>query len=210
MILAVIKLETPKALRVFESVEKTLEKRYRPLLAHDLQEMAPLCWATTVKPLHAGMVSFLALDLMIHLRQTPCQFIFSNDLMDFRMQREPLEKSRDLVEELVKALAPSPLKESRMSFRGFGPRIDVCLNALGLLYLDILQSLTQVEANVLSSLRKLQFEKYKTPMESKTFGLQKHVASALGKSPVAIHKSLRSAKYELAASTARSMSEIIG
>ncbi|MCC5847750.1 MAG: hypothetical protein JJU29_06600 [Verrucomicrobia bacterium] len=210
MILALIKLESPKAQRAFEDVHQTLEERYRPLLAHDLQEMSPLCWATTVKPLHAGMVSYLVFDFMIHLRQTPCQFIFSNDLMDFRMQQEPLDKSQGLIDELLTSIGPAPQKESRISFRGFGPRIDICLNALGLLYLDILQSLTKVESEVLSSLRKLQYGKYKNPMESKTFGLQKHVASELGKSPVAIHKSLRSAKYELAASTARSMSEIIG
>ena len=102
-----------------------------------------------------------------------------------------------------------PTTQARMTFKGFGNRIDIGLNALGLLYMEILTSLTKVEANVLTLLRELQYEKYQDPLEVRTFGLQKRVAAKLGKSPVAVHKSLRSAKYPLLAETAVSMKNMM-
>lgn len=210
MILALFTLEAGKYLRRFEPFLSVTGERYGKVLASRFEPVDDLIWMATIKPIHGVIAPYLVLDLMITARQLPCHVLFANDVLDFRGKHEPLSPENDEVQRLASQSTQKHNITATTSYQGFGPRIDIALNAISLLYMEILLSLTQVEANVLSSLRAKQYERYQHPGETRTFGLQKHVAHELEKSPVAVHKSLRSAKYDLLASSAKSMSAIIG
>jgi hypothetical protein len=210
MILTLITIESPKKAKHFSKFENLAQSRYATYLSQEFASYDSTSWYTAVKPYHSGLFPFLVLDALIHFRGTPCHFFFGHDLLPFgSMTREELELDETVKHELESIVNRAPSPKSLMEFHGFGTRIDIGLNALGVLYMDILDSLTKVEADVLSTLRTLQFEKYADPMNVKTFGLQKRVAEMLGKSPVAVHKSLRSAKYPLLADTATAMKEMM-
>lgn len=210
MILALFTLETGKHFQRFEPYLSLCAERYDHLLASKFEPVDDLVWMTTLKPVHGGVAPYLVLDLMISARHIPCHVLFANDVLDFRGNHEPISPSSDEVLRLASQSSQKHSMTASACFQGFGPRIDIALNAISQLYMEILLSLTQVESNVLSSLRSLQYVRYSDPCETRTFGLQKHVATELEKSPVAVHKSLRSAKYDLLASSAKSMSSIIG
>lgn len=148
----------------------------------------------------------MAMDMMILLRGVPCHVCF-DDLLPISSHDSPvaLTLTDSQAERITEIANSAPTERSHVSFEGFGPRIDVGLNGLSVLFVDILASLTRVEAEVLSLMRSLQYDKYGDPRETKTFGLQKQVATQLEKSPVAIHKSLRSSKYHLLAEATNAM-----
>ena len=206
MILGLFTLHTAKALPEFSKFEKLLMERYAPILSMKVTERASGSWFIAVKPYHAKYFPFMAMDMMIMLRALPCHVCFAHDILPIgandpsSIVLEPDQEER--VEELI---TKAPADQSHLSFMGFGPRIDVGLNGLSTLFVDILASLTRVESEVLSRMRNLQYEKYGDPRETKTFGLQKQVATQLEKSPVAIHKSLRSSKYHLLAEASTAM-----
>jgi len=206
MILTILTIESPKHAKRFAEFQHLAHERYATYLAQEFHPYNATSWYTAVKPYHSGIFPFLALDALVFFRGSPCHFFFGHDLLPFgTMTREELELDPAVKDEVDKIINRDPSPKSLIEFHGFGTRIDIGLNALGVLYLDILDSLTKVEAEVLSHLRTLQYDKYKDPMNVKTFGLQKQVAKKLEKSPVAVHKSLRSAKYPLLAETATAM-----
>lgn len=210
MILAFLKLESPTPPLGLKGFQGLLADRYASYIHQPLTPFENQSWYLAVKPYHAGIFPFIAMDLMTQVRGLQGHWMFAHDILpysasgseDMFLDETVTQQLHDLAESLS-ASAPA------MSFKGFGNRIDIGLNALSLLYMEILTSLTKVESNVLTLLRTLQYEKYKDPLEVRTFGLQKQVAARLEKSPVAIHKSLRSAKYQLLAETATSMKNML-
>lgn len=210
MILALFTLESTKHQKLFSPFLTLTEERYGERLARPMEKAEERSWISVYKPIHAGIAPYMMLDLMVHAHRIPCHMVFANDVLDFSMQREPMNLNHEAIQRILVNSSRNHSRSSSAHFQGFGPRIDLALNAVSTLYMDILLSLTQVESTVLSSLRALQYGKYQDPTETRTFGLQKHVASELNKSPVAIHKSLRSAKYDLLSETAKSMRGMIG
>jgi hypothetical protein len=210
MILAFLKLDSATPPAGFKGFQTLLTERYASYVHQPLTPFENRHWYLAIKPYHAGIFPFLALDLMSQVRKLPCHLHFAHDVLPYSSTSTGENYLDDTVTQQLHDLADSlQLAEPRMTFKGFGNRIDIGLNALALLYMDILGSLTKVECSVLTLLRTLQFEKYGDPLEVRTFGLQKQVASQLGKSPVAIHKSLKSAKYPLLAETATSMKNMM-
>lgn len=209
MILSLFTIDTPKSTRAFEAFSGIVAERYSRLLAQPLQAVATLTQAAAIKPIHAGVLPYMVMDLLIHSRRLPCHIIMAQDVLDFGAANDGLHHLQEAIEQLQRECPKNNVHQASVYFRGFGPRIDMSLNTICLLFMDILMSLTQVEGDALTCLRARQFERYENPMELKTFGLQKVVANDLGKSPVAIHKSLRSAKFDLICHTVRAMQEII-
>lgn len=210
MILAFLKLDSTSPPAGFKGFQEVLSVRYEPYIRQQLTPFENQNWYLAVKPYHAGIFPFLAMDLIAQVRKLPCHLYFVHDILpystsgskDLVLDESVTQQLHDLAESLT-------VSEPKMTFKGFGNRIDIGLNALSLLYMEILSSLTKVEASVVTLLRTLQYEKYGDPLEVRTFGLQKQVAARLGKSPVAVHKSLRSAKYHLLAETATSMKNMM-
>ncbi len=209
MILALFRLDSPRQVKRMQPFIDLLQDRYGEVLLHPLNQLDPLTWHTALKPFHSGYFPFIALDMMIELRGLPAQMIFAHDLLKFGRPGEVLELDAPTLEEVQRLLGTLPAESAQLEFKGFGPRIDIALNIISTLYIDILGHLTKVEAEVLQHLRSLQYEKFEDPSNVRTFGLQKRVAALLDKSPVAVHKSLRSAKYELLADTATAMKNLI-
>jgi hypothetical protein len=210
MILGLIKLQSAKSPSGFSEFEKILDERYQDYVLHPLTAFESQNWYMAVKPYHAGMFPFMALDLLSTLRGLNCQLMFVHDVLPYSTSGvADVFKDESVTRQLQELCESMNFTETRMVYRGFGGRIDIGLNALSLLYMEILGSMTKVESDVVVLLRKLQYQKYKDPLEVRTFGLQKKVAEGLGKSPVAIHKSLRSAKYHLLAETATSMKNMM-
>jgi hypothetical protein len=209
MILVAIRLNNPKHLKQFNPYLTLLEERYQPFFGQAVAEMDSGHWVTSVKPFHAGVFPYLCLDAMIHTGQADCNLCFANDILDFSLNQEvsPGDLGR-LLHQNSAANGPKS-KKACSHYQGFGRRIDLALNAISRLVFDSLHSLTKVEADVLRELRRLQFHHYKDPCITRTYGLQKHVADKLGKSPVAVHKSLKSSKYELLSESANTMRTIL-
>ncbi len=206
MILGLFTLHTAKALPEFSKFEKVLRERYAPILSAPVAERASGSWFTGVKPYHASFFPYMAMDMMIALRAMPSHICFVHDLLPITTSESPtLLLGPDQEEKIEELINQAPMDQNHLKFQGFGQRIDIGLNGLSTLFVDILASLTRVESEVLSRMRHLQFEKYGDPRETKTFGLQKQVAKQLEKSPVAIHKSLRSSKYHLLAEASGAM-----
>ncbi|MDF3128786.1 hypothetical protein P0Y35_06225 [Kiritimatiellaeota bacterium B1221] len=210
MILSILTFQTPRTPPSFQPFADLCNERYAPYLSQPFSNFGPESWYSAVKPYHSGIFPFLAMDLMILYRGCTSNLFFGHDLLPYSSDENHPAQMDDSVMNQVNAIVSSISKgTSTMQFRGYGNRIDIGLNALSTLYMEILSSLTQVECGVLSYIRQLQFEKYQDPMETKTFGLQKLVAEKLNKSPVAVHKSLRSAKYNLLAETATAMKQLM-
>jgi len=209
MILALLTLETDSPPSGVVTFQQILEKRYAAYLHTPMTPFENQNFYLAVKPYHAGIFPFMVLDLMIHARALPCHWLFAHDILPYSTSEGQVFIDDVVGKQLQDLSETLTTTEPMMTFKGFGNRIDIGLNALSLLYIEILSSLTKVEAGVLSVLRELQFEKYKDPLNVRTFGLQKQVATRLDKSPVAIHKSMRSAKYMLLADTATSMKNMM-
>lgn len=210
MILTVLTLNSPRTAPSFEPFEQLCSERYSSMLGQDFVPYAPGTWYTAVKPYHSGIFPFIALDLMIMFRGNPCKLFFGHDLLPYTSQeKSDIHLDDGMQNQINQIISYNSKTTSSMQFKGYGNRIDIGLNALSKLYMDILSSLTKVECEVLNHIRDLQFQKNKNVMETKTFGLQKLVAEKLNKSPVAIHKSLRSAKYPLLAETAIAMKNMM-
>lgn len=210
MILALLKLDSPTPPPGLKTFRDLLLQRYSAYVHQPFTPFENQNWYLAVKPYHAGIFPFMVLDLMTQARGLHGHWLFAHDVLPYSMTGSGEMFLDDSVTQQLHEFTESlSTTEPQMTFKGFGNRIDIGLNALSLLYMEILGSLTKVESGVLTLLRTLQYEKYKDPLEVRTFGLQKHVATRLGKSPVAIHKSLRSAKYHLLAETATSMKNMI-
>ncbi len=210
MILCLLSVECPRHHKHFEEFAGVTRERYTHYLAHRIDSLRGGVWFCAIKPYHTEAFPFLVLDLLIHLRGLPCKVFFGQDLLpygDTPSLKEHL--GGPLAGPVAKALETQPTGVAALRFQGFGPRIDLALNALGALYCELLASLTRVEADVLAKLREFQHLKYQTPTDARSFGLQKQVALALGKSPVAVHKSLRTAKYDLITRTAHAIRDIL-
>jgi hypothetical protein len=211
MILALLTLDSPKHVKAFDAFLDLIHKRYASFLSQPLEPVGNHTRFSAVKPYHSEAFPFLALDMLVHFRNQPCQLFFGHDMLTLNgSESVRVLPGGALSESVASVLKDSPKGQPCLRFQGFGPRIDLALNALATLYVDLLSSLTKVEAEVIEQLRTLQYEKYNCPISVKTFGLQKQVAAKLGKSPVAIHKSLRSAKFDLVSDTASAMKQIMG
>ncbi|MEX2607312.1 MAG: hypothetical protein WD708_08205 [Kiritimatiellia bacterium] len=210
MILTLIILKSPQQVSAMKPFEEMARSRYHPYLSQEFTVYAPGVWFTAVKPYHSGIFPFLALDLHILLRGVSCNVFFGHDLLPYNaVDHERILLSESLEQEIKRIRRQLPHTKSHLRFQGFGNRVDIGLNALSTLYMELLSSLTRVECDVLTHLRNFQHLQFKDPTVTKTFGLQKKVADALNKSPVAIHHSLRSAKYPLLAETATAMKEMM-
>ena len=210
MILSIISLHPSKNAPSFNSFERLCAERYASYLGQEFNTFSPGTWYTAVKPYHSGIFPFMAMDLMIHYKCYPCQLFFGHDLLPYTANDNHQVYLDDLLQNQVQqTLKGNSTSQSSLHFKGFGNRIDIGLNALATLYMEILSSLTKVECQVLFEIRHLQFQRAQDPCESGTFGLQKQVAEKLGKSPVSIHKSLRSSKYMLLAETANAMKQMM-
>jgi hypothetical protein len=208
MILALFTIHSAKALPEFARFENLLKARYGDLLCSPpTRQPDHQSWITSLKPYHAGYFPFIALDMMILLRALPCHLHLVHDLLPITSDEtnRALQLTESQEQQLTSIIGKVNPERSLLRFVGFGPRIEIGLNGLSTLLVDILESLTRVESEVLADLRTLQYAEYSDPREVKTFGLQKKVAERLGKSPVAIHKSLRSSKYHLIAEATTSM-----
>ncbi|WFB37218.1 hypothetical protein P3T73_05525 [Kiritimatiellota bacterium B12222] len=206
MILNIISLHPHRNTPPFEPFEKLCAERYGQFLGQEFCQYAPSSWYTAIKPYNSSIFPFMAMDLMIMYRACPCQIFFGHDLLPYSTEaQQPLHIDDSMQQQINQIINRGNRNECSMEYRGFGNRIDIGLNALSTLYMEILSSLTKVECGVLTHIRSLQFERYGDPTETRTFGLQKIVAEKLEKSPVAVHKSLRSAKYHLLAETATAM-----
>ncbi len=210
MILSILKFQTPRTPPSFQPFADLCAERYTPYLSQPFGHFGPESWYSAVKPYHSGIFPFLAMDLMILYRGCNCNLFFGHDLLPYSAdENHPTQMDESVMTQVNTIVSSISKGTSAMQFRGYGNRIDIGLNALSTLYMEILSSLTKVECGVLSHIRQLQFEKFQDPMETKTFGLQKVVAEKLNKSPVAVHKSLRSAKYNLLAETATAMKQLM-
>ncbi|MCC5843295.1 MAG: hypothetical protein JJU05_03495 [Verrucomicrobia bacterium] len=209
MILVAITLETPKHLKQFLPYLSVLNERYHPFLGQAITEIEPGKWVSSVKPFHAGIFPYLCMDAMIYTGQAHTRLYFANDILDFSMDQEVSESDISRLMQQNPSETNPKSQKACSHYQGFGRRIDMALNAIGRLVFDSLHSLTKVETDVLRELRRLQFDHYRDPCITRTYGLQKQVASKLGKSPVAVHKSLKSSKYELLADSANTMKSIL-
>lgn len=210
MILSILTFQSARRSVSFDPCARLCAERYAPYLNQSFESFSQNSWYSAVKPYHSGIFPFLAMDLMIMYRGCNCKLFFGHDLLPYSSDENHPIHMDDLIHSQVNQIVSSFSKgTSTMQFRGYGNRIDIGLNALSMHYMEILSSLTTVECGVLSRIRQLQFERYQDPMEIKTFGLQKLVAEKLDKSPVAIHKSLRSSKYNLLADTATAMKQLM-
>jgi len=209
MILALLKLDTETPPSGMEAFERVLADRYASYIEKPLTPFENKNYYLAVKPYHAGIFPFIAMDLMIYARGLKCHWLFAHDVLPYSIGSGEFYLDDPVTRQLHELSETLTTTTTTMTFKGFGNRIDIGLNALSLLYMEILCSLTKVEGRVLALLRELQYEKYQDPLEVRTFGLQKRVAARLDKSPVAIHKSLRSAKYHLMAETATSMKNMM-
>lgn len=209
MILVAISLESPKHLKQFKPYLSVLNERYTPFLGQTFVEVEPGKWASSVRPYHAGIFPFLCMDAMIHAGQAHANLLFANDILDFSNEQELTPADIGRLTLHSPSLPVPKSKKACSHYQGFGRRIDLALNAIARLVFDSLHSLTRVETDVLRELRHLQYKHYKDPCITRTYGLQKQVASILGKSPVAIHKSLKSSKYDLLAESANTMKSIL-
>lgn len=209
MILVAITLENSKHLKPFQAYLSILTDRYRPFLGQEITEIEPGKWVSSVKPFHAGIFPFLCMDTMVYTGQAHTHLYFANDILDFSVDQDVS------VHDLNRLIHPHQKKPKRISpkassrYQGFGRRMDMALNAIAHLVFDSLHSLTKVETSVLRELRRQQFEHFRDPCITRTYGLQKKVAEALGKSPVAVHKSLKSSKYDLMADSANTMKALL-
>lgn len=210
MILTLITLKSPQQVSSMRPFEEVAVSRYHRYLSQEFTAYAPGVWYTGVKPYHSGIFPFLVMDLHILLRGIPCNVFFGHDLLPYNaVEHERIQLTETLEQEIERIRHKIPSTKSHMRFQGFGNRVDIGLNALSTLYVDMLSSLTRVECDVLTHLRRFQFDLYNDPAATRTFGLQKKVADTLEKSPVAIHHSLRSSKYLLLAETATAMKEMM-
>lgn len=210
MILSILTFQSEQPSAHFQPFAELCAERYGDFLSQPFQPFGSESRYSAVKPYHSGIFPFLAMDLMIMNRGVNCQLFFGHDLLPYSAEDQQRVYIDEQVQEKIKLIiATFPKDRAAMRFQGYGNRIDIGLNALSTLYMDLLSSLTQVECGVLKLIRQLQFERFGDPAETKTFGLQKLVAQRLGKSPVAIHKSLRSAKFTLLAETATAMKEMM-
>jgi len=210
MILSLITLQPTRHSASFASFADICAERYSPYLHQPFRSFSTGGWYSAFKPFHSGVFPFLALDLMIMFRGCTANLFFGHDLLPYSIgDEQPLYLNENIQSQINTIVKELPKKNSGMLYRGYGNRIDIGLNALATLYMEILGSLTEVESGVLRHIRELQFERYQDPTKTKTFGLQKVVAQRLHKSPVAVHKSLRSAKYTLLADTANAMKNMM-
>ncbi|MGA0333235.1 MAG: hypothetical protein ACO3N7_08950 [Kiritimatiellia bacterium] len=210
MILSLITVQPPRFSAAFHTFTEMCEHRYAGYLHQPYRGFSNGAWYTAIKPYHSGIFPFLALDLMVMFRGSKCNLFFGHDLLPYSMdERDPVFLDETTQHQITSIVNELPKRSSGLYFRGYSSRIDIGLNALSTLYMEILGSLTEVECGVLRNIRELQFERYQDPIETKTFGLQKLVAERLGKSPVAVHKSLRSSKYHLLADTANAMKNMM-
>lgn len=194
----------------FNAFEKLCAERYAAYIGQEFNVFSPGSWYTAVKPYHSGIFPFMAMDLMIKYEGHPCQLFFGHDLLPYTAnENHPVYLDEVLQTQIQQTLKSGSKSQSSLQFKGFGNRIDIGLNALATLYMELLSSLTTVECRVLHEIRLLQFQRAQDPSETGTFGLQKQVAEKLNKSPVAIHKSLRSSKYMLLADTANAMKQMM-
>lgn len=210
MLLSLFTLDHGKYKKNSDRFLTVLGKRYPDRLAGGMGTLDDRRFYLGVKPFHAGVIPYVLLDFAVQARGIPCHAVFANDILDYRGDETLEQLTPEKIESLLPSLEAHPGRKLTAEFRGFGPRIDLALNTIARLYLDVLFTLTRVEAEVLDQLRELQFDRYGDPTQGRTFGLQKHVAERLGKTPVAVHKSLKSAKYELISDTAKAMQSIIG
>jgi hypothetical protein len=211
MILVLLAIESAKHTKKFIDFNQVVEQRYGPYLTQKLSPYNTTSWYTGVKPYHSSIFPFLAMDMFIHFQAAPCKFFFGHDLLPYStIGQDIFELDETVTHELERVIELAPPSVRSMRFQGFGNRIDTGLNALAMHFVHILGSLTKVEAKVLSHLRALQFETFGDPLDIRTFGLQKLISEKLDKSPVAVHKSLRSSKYQLVASTAVAMQKLMG
>lgn len=210
MILVAITLETSKHLKQFLPFISIIQERYHPFLGQDLQELQPHTWVTTVKPFHAGIFPFLCLDAMVHSGKAHCRIRFSNEVLDFSMIQTVTHSDLGRLDNL-QCSHPSAVHPNRACcvYQGFGQRIDLALNAIASLVFQSLHDLTKVETQVLHELRRVQYKQFRDPCITRTYGLQKKVADNLKKSPVAVHKSLKSCNYDLLAESANTMKAIL-
>lgn len=188
------------------------KERYGPYLQTGFEPMGePKAFVSLLKPVNASVCPYLVLDYFIHNRRQPASIAFVHDISTFGMSGglAPAHDVRPDFELALRVAQSQDAKKPTLQFKGFGHRMDIAFNALALLYVDILGSLTRVEAEVLSHLRELQFSRENSPSVLRTYGLQKVIAKRLDKSPVAIHKSLRSSKFQLLSDTANAMNQMI-
>jgi hypothetical protein len=210
MILTFITLPSPKQLPAFQQFQDWAHAHYGVYLIQEFTEYTSGAWYTAVKPYHSGIFPFLSLDLFVLLRGAPCNLFFGHDLLPYHaIDHESIQINDSMQSEFDRILKENDSPKSHIRFQGFGNRIDIGLNALSTLYVDILESLTQKESDVVRCLREFQFTEFKDPSVIKTYGLQKKVADHLEKSPVSIHHSLRSSKFSLLAETATAMKNMM-
>lgn len=210
MILSLIHLPTENHVAQFQEFNELCRQRYSLYISQPFQAVDPRTYYTVIKPFNAGGIPFLMLDQFIHMRRANIRAAFVHDMVNFSedgsVRLDVNGPGYDAASRLITSI---PAKTPGLKFAGFGQRIDIALNALSALYLHMLSTFTKVEAETLQHLRDLQFSKFNDPIVSRTYGLQKVVAENLGKSPVAIHKSLRSSQYQSIADTAQAMRELI-
>lgn len=210
MIFTLITLKSPQQDSAMQPFTEMARNRYQRYLSQDFSMYSPGVWYTAVKPYHSGIFPFLTMDLHILLRGVSCNLFFGHDLLPYNaVEHEQIQITESLQNEIERIRHSHSHHKSHLYFQGFGNRVDIGLNALATLYMEMLSTLTRVEANVLHHLREFQYLQYQDPTVTRTFGLQKKVADKLNKSPVAIHHSLRSAKYPLLAETAVAMKEMM-
>lgn len=209
MIFVLFTLDQGKNKKALDRFQSVSAQRYADRLSQPFERLDERRIFTSIKPFHAGILPYLLLDFSVQARAVACQTIFANDVLDFSLPQQQTLSAEDALR-LLADLEVTPNGLLTSSFRGFGPRIDLALNTIARLYLECLFTLTRVEAEVIETLRTLQYERYQDPIQARSFGLQKVAAERLGKSPVAIHKSLKSSRFELISDTAKAMQSIIG
>jgi len=210
MILTILSFDADKVRNEFDEFQKQCRQRYSLFLGHPFQVLEHELWYTVLKPFNAVVCPYLMMDAMLALRAGKPRIVFVHDMLEYgtdgKVRIDVTGPGFETAQRMIDNLTPG---QPAMQFRGFGQRIDIAMNALSVLYLEMLGTLTKVETGVMREIRSLQFAQYSDPTITRTYGLQKVAAERLGKSPVAIHKSLRSCKYELMSDTAKAMRAII-
>ena len=210
MILTLLSFDEENNTKAFEEFQSICRQRYALLLSQPFQRVGDNAYYTAMKPFNAIACPYLAIDLHVAMRRSNARVVFVHDMLDFAVDGQArIDLEGPGFDAARRMLAAIPDSKASMQFRGFGQRIDIALNALSLLYIDMLATLTKVETEVFHHLRDLQFQQFSDPTVTRTYGLQKVVAQRLDKSPVAIHKSLRSSRYQHIADTAQAMRAII-
>ncbi len=210
MILSILTFDAEKTGDAFEQFQKMCRQRYSLFLSHPFQTLEGPVWYSSMKPFNAVACPYLMFDAMLALRAGKPRMVFVHDMLEYGTDgKVRIDVDGPGFETALRMVDSLPMGQASMAYRGFGQRIDIALNALSVLYLEMLSTLTKVETGVLREIRSLQFDQYADPTITRTYGLQKVAAEHLGKSPVAIHKSLRSCKYELMADTAKAMRALI-